>query len=362
MKQNVSILVGDHAGSVGRLLLRRRDVDVRWALSAGELSAVFKSEPPDLCLTHESLAFSAFDALSQSGKRVPVMVLVEPSGWSKREEFFQRGATALVDISDKNRVIQAVSELTGLTFAKYPRIPFRTVVDVSIGDDRYFLESMDLSLSGVSIYDFPTGKFGLEANLVFDLLDPPLQMSSLVVRYLRGSQKSLAGLCFRDVSPEQQERLRNIIESEMQKRNDVPEPMEDFKDSPSQTGDLPMIPEAPEPHMIRAALSGENRPDVPGWLKEACADMTPIERRAAVGEVSTAWARAAVEGRFLISRARSRAGDANLSRSEFDQTFHLCRTLAEAAAHDSDVGTLIQLTEIRASLLRGLYGREPKAD
>ncbi|MEO1339141.1 MAG: hypothetical protein AAFV29_26095, partial [Myxococcota bacterium] len=102
---------------------------LRWALTLDEAKAVFAADPPRLVLARETMAD---DVLSHLPSGLPAVVLLEPDGWSRRERYAQAGATALVRANNRERILEAVSELTGLAFRVHPRIRLDKQVSVSV--------------------------------------------------------------------------------------------------------------------------------------------------------------------------------------------------------------------------------------
>src|SRR5262245_2380308 len=150
-RMSTTILVVTDAGAAGRVLLGRNELDVRWALTVDEAMAVVEQLAPRACLVRETIAPQLFEAFKRLPEPPPAIVLLEDDGWDRRHLYFGLGATALVNETAVDRVQEAVSELTGIAFRGSPRIPFASVIDAKIDGEDTFLETVDLSVSGVSV-------------------------------------------------------------------------------------------------------------------------------------------------------------------------------------------------------------------
>ncbi|MBI2374062.1 MAG: serine/threonine protein kinase [Deltaproteobacteria bacterium] len=365
------ILVCPNAGIIGSTLVRRRDLELAWALTPAEANAVLTTSKVDLVLLRESHAKAVLDAQppSLADDRTRFAVLLEEDGWSRKDHWLTLGATAVVSARQRRELEAVISELTGLAFSRHLRAPVAKVVRVMSGSFDATLETHDVSVSGVSVVDLPPGKLGSAVRVRFDFL--PNALSALVVRYFAVHGRSAAGLSFLEVTDEERVMLEHAVkDANVRARAEVPPefgdpvgdefgpPTGEF-DAPSMTAELPKRPPVPAIDTVRGVLAGAAAEGGPEWLVELAKGLTSSEKREALGEPAPAWARPALEGRLKVQAARSRAGDRNLSRSEFREVFELCETLARMAQNDPPQN-LVEVTEIRAGLLRGLYGVEKK--
>ncbi len=365
------ILVCPNAGVIGSTLVRRRDLELCWALTSNEAAAVLSRTRVDLALLRESHAKPILDSqpVSTQDDRTRFAVLLEEDGWSRRDHWISMGATAVVSARMRRELEAVISELTGLAFSRHLRAPIAKVVRVTSGSFDATLETHDLSISGVSVIDLPPGKLGSAVRVRFDFL--PNALSALVVRYFAAHDRPAAGLSFLEVTDEERAMLEHAVkDANVRARAERPPefgdaigeefgpPTGEF-DTPSMTAELPKRPPVPAVDMVRSILAGASVEGGPPWLVDLAKELTDSEKKEALGEPAPPWARKALEGRLKVHAARSRAGDRNLSRSEFRETFELCETLAKVAAGAPNE-QLLEVTEVRSGLLRGLYGVEKK--
>src|SRR4051812_31800323 len=115
MAERTTILVLGDAGAVGGDLLRRAEIEILWALSVTEALAVQRRVGPPVCIVREPFAAELLRSRSPT-RNLPAIVLLDPGGWAQRDEYFALGATALVQATSGERILEALSELTGLAF------------------------------------------------------------------------------------------------------------------------------------------------------------------------------------------------------------------------------------------------------
>src|SRR5262245_56922658 len=132
-----TLVYGDLRGA-GHELLSRSDLDLRWALTLHEALAVGRNVDLDLVLARDEYALSYLEKRSDLARKPPCIVLLGEDYLAMRDEFQAAGATALVVSSDPQRIVEAISELTGLTFRDHARVPLSTVVDVRFSGENHF--------------------------------------------------------------------------------------------------------------------------------------------------------------------------------------------------------------------------------
>jgi len=103
--------------------------------------------------------------------------------------------------------------------------------------------------------------------------------------------------------------------------------------------------------------AGEDMVEVraPRWLRRVCRHLTELERRALIGGPAPDYAMAALDMRIDLARSRAFNFKAIPSQKEVDLCLDFCRALAVDAL-DSDAADLAQVPQIRAELLREVYG------
>ncbi len=363
--KRISILVCSDAGAAGRNLLARRDVELQWALTAKEAVAALARKKPRMVLAREEFILPLLQSSSQLLRRVPVVVLLDHDGWTRRAEYFAAGATALVSAQSDSRIMEAVCELTGLPTSHAPRIPYTEVVDVNYMGDQFFLESVDLGSTGMSIRDFPPARTGdrVEAGLV--MMEPTLVVSGMVIRSYLEHGSSVTAITFNALDGQERATLQHVVEQERRKLAPMPEPVGLTNDlSGTFTLDLfQAVAQGQEEadryvKMLRSVFypsSDGQGPKVPRWLARVGRSLTEVEQRALLGQETPAFALAAIEMRIDLARSRAVSLTEVPAAEECELALDFCRSLAtdaDAAAPED----LAQVSQIRAALLRSVYG------
>lgn len=348
-----TLVYGDLRGA-GHELLSRSDLDLRWALTLHEALAVSRLVRLDLVIASDHFALAYLNARAELVQRPPCIVLLGDDYLSKRDVFEEAGATALIAASEPRRIVEAISELTGLTFRNHARVPLHTVVDVQFQGENHFLYTFDLSISGVSIRELPNARQGDRATITFDLFDPPLKVEAMVVRGFNLPEAHCTGLCFLDLSESDRTRLAELVERELKSL-----PMfeaDDLDDEPGQeTMDLlTAFKERADRgvseylNMVKGIVDGWED-EAPSWIYEVAAKLTDTERRAASGD-GPEWAKMAVG--FRIELKRQVVDKAAVP--EFEPAMEFCSSMANEVRNASPEEA-VDATKIRSALLRAIY-------
>lgn len=355
-----SILVCCDAGALGRELLTRRDIALDWALTPAEAVAVATARPPRLVVTREDWALEFLRAVPDLG--VPVIVLLEADGWERRQAYSDAGATALVRAGNKERIAEAIGELTGLSFPTHPRVPYQDVVDAWRGKDKLFLETIELSTSGVVVREFSGARVGDRLRLDFVMLDPPLTANAMVVRKDRDTHNNqeVVGMCFVDLSDQERVRLERLIRGEVEKAEPLPEPI-GLRPDLSGTYSLDLFATLGSEGdtafrvLLRAAEQGQaGGQRLPHWLERVGRSLSLLERRALLtGEPD--FASAAVDVRIGLARSLAESLRQLPTRDEGARALEFCRTLAEQS-QGLPADHLSEVPQIRVGILRAVYG------
>lgn len=343
----VEILFCGDDEHVARALASRGDVLMRWAMTADEAVAVVDHGAPRLAIVSSRHAPRVVP--KTRGAAIPTVLLLANGDTSSCAPWVELGAFVLPE-NDHPGVLSLVSHLTGLAFAESARVPYREIVRVETAGEEHSLESADLSLTGISVFDLPHARSGSAATVKIDTPYLPLSLDATVARVFRLDGRPAAGLVFRDIEPGE----RGVLSSIVQSIGGATFPT-DSNDLPTPTADLAVQPAVTSIDTVAAFIRGEEK-DVPWWVREVVAEMTAAERTAAL-EGDPAWARYALEARLFVYGLRAQAGVKNLSRTHFEIARELCRDLARHGAGES-ASALHELTTCRASILCGLYGRE----
>ncbi|MEM7678513.1 MAG: PilZ domain-containing protein [Myxococcota bacterium] len=353
---SIPLLVCCDAGAAGRELLARRDMVLRWALTLDEAKAVFTADPPRLVLVREDMAD---DILTHLPSGLPAVVLLEPDGWSRRERYAEAGATALVRANNRERILEAVSELTGLSFRVHPRISLEKAVSVAVDGEIQSLEAVEMSGSGIAVRNLSGVRVGSRVTVELAFIDPSVTLAAVVVRFGQDEGQPLAGLAFDDPSGDDRAVLAEYIRK-AQSQSPLPEPENLAYDPDTCTLDLLLLQAGADIRMFKdmmsAAmfpLSGAIGPRMPPWLENVAHQLTAIERAALRGASTVLFAVAAIEFRIALAYERAEAGgivssDMRLDVIEFSRSLVL-----EGEGMAPEI--LLQITEIRAALLIQAY-------
>jgi PilZ domain-containing protein len=366
-----TILIGRDAGAAGRALLVRRDLELRWSLTVAESIAALKREPrPTLLVLREHFAAEVLSmaksvARNEEGDLPPIVVLLEPDGWTRRDSYFGAGATALAQHNSEERVLEAIGSLTGLQFRHHPRVPYSTVIDVNLGGDRLFLETIDLSLTGMSIRGIPsTARMGDRAELHFMMLEPSFTVTGVVARVFEEHGETVAAFSFENPGDDVKKAVAAIVAHERENAPSLPEPMDmRLETAGALTQDLvaQLRSDSDAADVYRNMLKERlaNPPGVsrvPSWLERVGRALTKVERRALLKTKQPEFAIATIDLRIRLCRMRLE-GDWPVD-VECARALEVCKTLAtDARSQGEDV--LADVTLIRAALLRSVYG-DPK--
>ena len=259
-----SILISAAAGTAGRPLLRNEDIDLSWALTEEELRST--SRRFDVVLTREELAEVAL-----SRRAGPVVVLLEANGWSRHEQYFDKGATALVQAS-----IEAVSELTGVPFEEHPWVEVSEFVSV-FSPDEHYVRVQRVSPSGMEL-EVEERNFARGQRISFEMefLPGAPRGEGTVVRAPERHSATLA-VAFDDGQPNLQKALSAFVHA---RPAPVPEPVSLTSDLGTCTLDLMLHTELDRREcklreQLRLALSTNAR--VPRWVNGVAAKLTETE-------------------------------------------------------------------------------------
>ncbi len=356
----ISILICKDAGGAGRMLLGRQDLRVRWALTEREAEAVIHSTKCGVCITREPLARAVLAACAASQRTVTTIVLLDAANWSSWREYYEAGATSVVQAGATEQLLDAMSDATGLSFRSSPRVPYRTDVRFALGEEGGAWTSVNLSATGICLLEFPPYALGCEVDLAFELAGKRYEFNAIVAQMLRIGSHRAVGLAFRDLSRELQTTLDEIIRAEQRRTRTYEDPVEDF-DALDETTMLALRTSTAHGDALasmRALISGGTVPHsetTARWLHAACDALSTYEV-AAIRSPQTAppWAQDVLHARLRVYQARARAGTNAPSENDVREIFGLCQRLAETAA-GTDHQVLVQVTNLRAEILRALY-------
>lgn len=361
--RKVRILVCSDAGAAGRELLARRDVSLEWALTPEEAVAAVERRLPQVVLAREEFALTFLRVTRL--RNVPVVVLLESDGWDRRDAYFDAGATVLVRASNRDRILEALSEVCGLPTPSYPRVPYADVLDVEIDGSHRLLESVELSPTSLTVRDFPAVPIGSTCKVTFVMMEPPVTVSALVTRHQPEVGGSITGLAFNAISDDERRTLLELIETKVRALDPLPDPVGLTADLSGSTYTLDLFTAMEGEsdndryhEMLRNLLAaGDDLSMVkaPRWLKRVRRHMTELEERALASGQAPDYAMAALDMRIDLARSRAALMLEVPSPKEVELCLDFCRALAIDSV-ESDFNDLCQVAEIRAALLREIYG------
>lgn len=357
-----TILIVTDAGAAGRALLGRKDLDTHWALTLDEALAVVEHAKPRACITREDMAMELLEALKRTPHSPPVVVLLEQDGWERRDLYFGLGATALASELAAERILEAVSELTGISFRTNPRVPFASVLDATIDEEPLFLETVELSASGVAVRGMPEAQVGDRAELNFVMAEPPVTVTAMVVRTYEHGGETVAGMCFVGLDDERRRALNALVEEQAKAEAQAPDPVGFTADLGAFTLDLNKTADSGEEgqkvYLAMLRESAEHATVVmPSWLKRVQSALTSIEKTALVAdETFPSWALSSIAMRIHLKRERLNS-EGPIAEAMLPKVVDHCLMIADQA-QGAPSEVLVQAAQIRTALLREVY--EPR--
>lgn len=356
------MLVCGDAGAAGRILLAHRGLELRWALTLDEALTVLRNNSQRICLVREPLGEPILRATLKDRNRPPVVLLVDADGLKRQQLYAELGATALVRDVSGEKILAAISALSGITFGDDTPTAFETVLEVGYEGEHLYLESIDLSTSGVSIRAFPNPQVGARADITFAMLDTPVTIKAVLVRTLEEAGPEAVWFCFENVTQDVRDTIIHVIAEARRKSPVLPEPTGFSVDLAGQfTLDIHQAleqqtenPASTYVQMLSDWLTaGGKDVRIPGWLTRVAKMLTNVERKAMVTD-KYPWARTAVELRIGLRRVLEVAEE-GIAQVPPERVLEFCRTMA-LEAREAPPEVLDEVTRIRATLLQEVYG------
>lgn len=360
MKDPVPVLVCDTAGPVGSEILQRREVVAYWAIQPEEAQAVLAEVHPKLALVRRRFA----GAVLPNRGSTAVVVLMDEAGWAEKDQLFALGATALASEQSGEKILEAVSELTGLAFARHPRVSYKTAVELTVQGEARLAETVNLSASGLCVRNVGELKVGSGVDISFPLLEPSISAQAVVVRCFEDAGVPMAGLCFSQLSPATRERLDGLVAEETAKNPGAPiafelpeldEAVTSEERRPSEEALQELKARLREVHQEaqRDARLASPRKDSATRL---AGRLTPAEKATVSGGKAPVWAKTALETRLKLHLDRQEHGRARSTTVR--EALVLCRSMATGA---TDARSRVEVCATRAALLREVYAEPIRA-
>lgn len=389
MEKQTAILVLGDPGPVRQELRARGDVETLWVAQPSDVLAVLREGRPAVCLVSAELApedvQATLELLAAHG-RVPAILLVDPYAGSIDPRLAARAA-AIVPHHRADSILALVSLHTGLSFSREPRADIEALVRVYLDEEEYVLESSSLSVSCVTIRNFPRVREGTMVYVELELSGVTVIAEARVIGFTEEKGLPVASLSFVRINRAQRERIMRVVESVRRasvKR--VPPVHELFEDLTADVGAVEalrtsdIVPQElresidlcadHEVDQLRAWMDAGDRPsEAPGWMTRVTQEMTAIERLAVRGGEVPAWVFPALKMRLCLARARFASspdsGDLILPDAPkipsvvADEAYRMFVRLGADQAHAADA-LVAQISRIRAALLRDLLAAGPK--
>lgn len=332
---------------------------MEWALTPEEAVASVRRRLPHVVLAREEFLETFLRHVQIPN--VPVIALLEPDGFRRRDRWFELGVTGLVPASARGRILELMAELAGLRMEMHPRVPYGEVVDVLVDGERHFLEAATLSTAGVEIRDFPAVALGTTCEITLAMMDPPYTFVAMVTRHVPETHGSLTGVAFTALSEEERSLLDRTVQKHHAMQDPLPEPVGLTTDLSGSTFTLDLFSamegEADNDRyheILRDIVQGRSE-KAPRWLRRVRRHLTELEERALTGGDAPDYAAAALDMRIDLARSRAFSLTQAPSPKEVELCLDFCRALAIDSL-ESDARDLGQVAEIRAALLREIYG------
>lgn len=369
MSKAATILVLGDPGPFRKELLVHKEIDVIWAESPEHAADVLGCATVDACIVapefHERIAVLARELV-----HVPCIALQPLNRDTDRPDF-----PSVVEVEKVDSLVALLSEHTGLQFARYPRADVLVPVRFEHNGRTYHLDSIDLSLSGIAISNFPPAQVGTRVELVLDLAPHELHLTARVVRWFEHEGLRSAGLTFIDVAESQRQIIADAVKEVLQWTGD------ERLTADALFGDLGLETVAP-PALRTVDVSNATIPafvlrtqdleiprlcqlldgeDIvaPVWLSELAAEITAVEASAARGRPCPAWAHRVLRLRLHLAYAKNTTRKDKIPSSLLDEAYRMFESLKDEAIGQS--GSMkAQLGRIRAGLLRSIVQARAK--
>lgn len=328
------ILICGDAGPARHVLLSRREIRVSWADSTRDARATLKLGVVKVLIMRPKLADGdALRLLTEvpADLRPPTLVLLKRTEWGERHRFLEAGAADVLEHHDGERLLDEISRLTKVQFARHRRVKFDAPGEAKVigGGRSYHVTSRDLSITGIGLVGLGAQPEDALVKLTLLVDGRPATYWGRVTRTWKEGETPLAGLRFIAMSEEERLELAGIIE-----------PREAYSAPPAEVlgslfDDLDLPAEAPT--ALRTAdlqlrTSAPPRPPAPERLS-----VSPESR------LAKPLTRLAAE-----ARAARSLGDATALRDNARRALDELGRIADGM----DEHELAELSEARAALLR----------
>lgn len=212
-----SLIICGDAGPARHVLLSRREIRVSWADSTRDARASIKRGEAKVLITRPKLADGdAIRLLTELSpeQRPPVLVLLKRAEWGERARFLDAGATDVFEHHDGERLLDEVSRLTKIQFARHRRVRFEAPGEAKVvGQHRtYHVTSRDLSITGIGLAGISAQANDALVKLTLLVEGRPATFWGRVTRSWNEGTDPMVGLRFIAMSEEERLELSGIIE------------------------------------------------------------------------------------------------------------------------------------------------------
>lgn len=312
-----------------------------------------------LVIVREALAAEVLAHTKEYGRGVPVVVLLEPDGWANRAAYLKMGAAVLAQSSGRQRILEAVAELTSRAFPDHVRVPFTEFVEIMCPQGSRMAETVDMSTTGMGLRYVPEAVVGDAVRIQVDSLDPPLSLPAVVIR----NSNDTVGLRFLELEPALQKRLEHLVDVQSARfpPPEMPEGLTvdlagTFTMELLESGTMDLEGDARFKNLLASAVVDDKAgyEGWPRWLINIEKKLTDLERRDFGADPMISHAAAAVDLRISLARIRSDEPYTFPTPQLVQQVLDFSRLLEDYPdAPDAD---LADISTLRGHLLRAVYG------
>lgn len=363
MTKAATILVLGDPGPFRKELLVHKEIEVIWACDVEAARKIFETIDIDACIVSPDLS-TEVNALKDELKHIPCIALQPPGATGPRPDF-----ESLVEIDEVDSLVSLLGEHTGIQFARYPRADVSAPVSVRQGGRIHNLQSIDLSLSGIGIANFPPAQVGTRVDLVVELADRSLNVPARVVRWFEHDGGRAAGLIFTSLSDAQKDvigaAVKSVLQWEPAQRLSAEAlfgdlGLEEAAPAALQTMDVagPSVPafvlktQDLELPLLTQILDGDAY-DAPDWLLKVATELTALEASAVRGRACPAWVHRALRLRLHFAQSSRVPEGQKIPSALLDEAYRTFESLKEEM-DGASATTVAQIAKIRADLLRNI--------
>jgi hypothetical protein len=391
MAGSIAVLLYGDPGPVRRELLLRAEIDAHWATTHDEVMTLLSNVRFALMVIAPDVERSQEIINVVRESKVPCIRLLEPTRTGEypapklaqlKEMLMRESARATLSeidrdlyapIDDVGRVLIHIEQLTSLRFARNPRVALRFPTRARVHGTEYNCATVNLSVSGVLLENFPATPLGTPVDLVIDAPDGPIDLHAQIIRASANEGMTQTGLAFLNVGAGQRVALERIVRralrtsSKVRLEEQILEALSHpISHEPQSTADLiagatDVWRKAQEVEMaLLGDLVNDREPQgyVPPRLRKINAELTEPERKVLAGKSAPPWASMAVQLRVALAGIRTNPTYRREAPPDLiDRTYELISHLS-SVSEGQGANVVVHITRIRAALLREIFSSE----